>query len=254
MSLAYPSARMEGQDGGCDCHPEDDMTNEITTVAPIARIDEEQKRIATLVERAGVVEITTAAENARAGEMLAEVKGRAKDMDDLRKSMTRPLDESKKRIMDLFRPIEQQLADAEQHLKGAMIGFQQQEERRLAAERAAADAERERLAAEASRAAEEGRFTDAIVASEDSLAVPEPPKAPPRAAGTSFGETYKAEVIDLAALVLAVAMGEAPISLIKADETTLGALARATKQEGVVIPGVRFYREAVMSARAKRYS
>ena len=31
MSLAYPSARMEGQDGGCDCHPEDDMTTtEIT--------------------------------------------------------------------------------------------------------------------------------------------------------------------------------------------------------------------------------
>lgn len=226
----------------------------LDTVAPVERIDEEQKRIASLVERAGVVEITTVAENERAGEMLAEVKGRAKDMDDLRKSMTRPLDESKKRIMDLFRPIEQQLADAEQHLKGAMIGFQRQEERRLSAERAAADAERQRLEAEASRAAEEGRFTDAIVASEDSLAVPEPPKAPPRAAGTSFGETYKAEVIDLAALVLAVATGDAPISLIKADETTLGALARATRQEGVVIPGVRFYREAVMSARAKRYS
>jgi hypothetical protein len=219
-------------------------------VGPQGRIDEEQGRVAALVERAGLFEVTTATENDAAGIILAEIKGRAKDMDTLRKSMTRPLDESKKRIMDLFRPIEQQLADAEQHVKGQMIGFQKQEQRRIDAERRAADEERRRLEAEAAQAIKEERYADAVVAAEDALAVPDPPKGPARASGTSFVPTYKADVVDLQTLVMAVALGEAPLSLIKADESALGAMARAMKQEGVIIPGVRFYREDNMRARA----
>lgn len=222
----------------------------MTTETTSPRLDEERQRVAMVFQRAGGVEVRTAAENDAAAKLLEEIKGRAKDMDTLRKSMTRPLDESKRRIMDLFRPIEQQLADAEQHVKGQMLGFYQQEQRRLAAERAEAEAERQRLAAESYKAAEEGRHTDALVAAEDSLAVPEPPKAPPRAAGTSVLTTWHAEVVDLQALLLAVATGEAPLGLVKADQSALDALARATKQEGVVIPGVRFFKEDSMRGRA----
>ena len=202
-----------------------------------------------LVERVGTIEITTAQENNAAAEVLGEIKGRAKDMDTLRRSMTRPLDDSKKRIMDLFRPIAQQLGDAEQHLKGAMLEWQQQEERRLAQERVAADAERQRLADEAARAMEEGRHSDAVVAAEDSLTVPDPPKAPARAQGTSTQTLWRAEVVDIQALVLAIATGDAPIGLIKPDQQAIDALARATKQEGVVLPGVRFWSEKAMRAR-----
>ena len=220
---------------------------------PEKRLDEEQARVVMLVERVGTVEVTTAAENDVAAVMLAEIKGRAKDMDTLRKSMTRPLDESKRRIMDLFRPIEQQLADAEQHLKGQMLGFNRQEQRRLEAERAAAEAERQRLASEAAQAVQEGRYTDAVVAAEDSLAVPEPPRTPQRAAGTSVLTTWHAEVVDIQALLLAVATGEAPLGLVKADQSALDALARATKQEGVAVPGVRFYKEESMRAQAATF-
>jgi hypothetical protein len=215
-----------------------------------ARLDEEQSRVTSLVERVGGVQIDTAEQNAAAAVMLGEIKGRAKDMDTLRRSMTRPLDDAKRRIMDLFRPIEQQLADAEQHIKGQMLAFARQEQRRLDAERAAADAERQRLTAEAIKAAEEGRYTDAVVAAEEYQAVPEPPRAPARAAGTSIVPTYRAEVTDLAALVLAVASGAAPLSMVRADESALGAYARATKQEGEVFPGVRFYREDSVRAQA----
>ena len=214
------------------------------------RLTEEQGRVAQLVERVGVLEVTTATENDAAAAVLGEIKGRAKDMDALRRSMTRPLDESKKAIMELFRPIVEQLGEAEQHVKGAMIGFHQQEERRLAEERAAVEVERQRLADEASRAMDEGRVADAVVAAEDSLTVPEPPKAPARAKGTSTQTTWRAEVVDLPALVLAIATGDAPISLIKPDQSTIDALARATKQEGVVFPGVRFSKEVSMRARA----
>lgn len=216
------------------------------TTEPI--IEEQRQQVETIVTRAGAVSVTDAATNADAARMLSLIKGRAKELDDLRKSMTRPLDESKRRIMDMFRPVEQQLADAEQHIKGAMLEWDRAERRRLEAERAAAEAERQRLAAEASRATEEGRYTDAVVAAEDSLNVPEPQKAPQRARGTSVADIWHAEVIDLQALVLAVATGEAPLNLITINQPAINALARATKQEGVVLPGVRFWREANLRA------
>lgn len=217
---------------------------------PDDRLAEEQGHVTELVAQAGTIEVTTAKENDAAAEMLGEIKGRAKDMDALRRSMTRPLDDSKKRIMDLFRPIAEQLGEAEQHIKGAMIEWNRQEERRLTQERATADAERQRLADEATRAMEEGRHLDGLIAAEDSLTVPEPPKAPARAAGTSKQKLWRAEVVDLQALVLAIATGDAPISLIKPDQSAIDALARATKQEGVVFPGVRFWSEVSMRARA----
>lgn len=225
---------------------EDSMTSE--QVDP--RLDQERTRIAQMVAQAGVIQVTSAEENDAAAVMLQELKGRAKDLDTLRRSMTRPLDDAKRRIMDLFRPIEQEMAEVEQHLKGTMLDWRRQEERRLAELQRAADEERQRLAAEAAKAAEEGRVADAIVAAADSLAVPNVPKAVANARGTSVTPTYRAEVESLQDLVLAVAAGEAPLNLLTANQSALNALARATKQEGVVVPGVRFLREDTMSARA----
>ncbi|MCR4341908.1 MAG: hypothetical protein NUW01_18685 [Gemmatimonadaceae bacterium] len=220
----------------------------VTTGEP--RLDEERERVALVFRRAGSVEVRTAEDNADAAKILEEIKGRARDMEALRKSMTRPIMDAKLRIDNLFRPIEEQLADAEQHVKGAMLAFHRQEQRRLDAERAAAEAERRRLEAEASKAAQEGRLADAAAAAEESFAVPEPPRAPVRAAGTGVLTTWHAEVVDIQALLLAVATGEAPIGLVKADEQALNALARATKIEGIGVPGVRFYKQDSMRGRA----
>ena len=220
------------------------------TTEPLGRLQEERDRVEVVHARAAAIEVTNAEQNTAAGKLLEEVKGRAKDMDALRKSMTRPLDESKRRIMDLFRPIEEQLAADEQHIKGQMLDYLRQEQRRIDAERAAADAERARLASEAHTAASEGRYADALVAAEDSLAVAEPPKAPQRAAGTSVITTWRAEVIDFQALLLAVATGEAPLGLVRVDQQAIDAMARATKAEGVAVPGVRFYREDSLRGRA----
>lgn len=217
------------------------------------RIDEERARINALVQTVGTVSITSNADNEAVAKMLGEIKGRAKDLDTLRRSMTRPLDDAKRRIMDLFRPIEGELAEAEKHLKGLMLEWRKLEERRLAEEREAAERERQRLAAEAAQAVEEGRIADAIVAAEDSMAVATPAAEVSRARGTSFTEHYSAEVESLEELVKAVAAGAAPLNLLTANQTALNAMARATKQEGVVIPGVRFVREAGVSARAAVY-
>jgi hypothetical protein len=82
-----------------------------------------------------------------AAEDLGAIKAKIKELDEQRKSMTRPLDESKKRIMDLFAKPLAVLEAAEQAYKKAIGQWQEAERKRLAEER--------RLQEEATRKAQE---------------------------------------------------------------------------------------------------
>lgn len=61
---------------------------------------------------------------------------------------------------------------------------------------------------------------------------------PPKVAGQVGKLTYGAEVVDLMALVKAVAAGTVPLQAIKADESYIGGLARVQK-DGFVLAGCR---------------
>lgn len=108
-------------------------------------------------ETAMSVEIDSPEMFQMAGTELQSVKARAKQIEDLRLSLTRPLDESKKRIMDLFRHPLARLEEAEGLIRKGMLTFQQAErEKQERARREAEETarrERERLEAER-RAAE----------------------------------------------------------------------------------------------------
>ena len=232
------------------------MTNEDQPViqsipAPdVSMLARERQQVSALMSAIGTLSVTNDTENAAAGEQLREVKSRQGQLDSMRKAMTRPLDHSKSLIMDLFRPVLDDLGEAEQHIKGLMVGYRIQEEQRIAHERAAAEAERRALEAEAMRQAEAGKYVEAIDAKRQSeqVAKPRPIKRP---AGTSVVSRWKAEVEDFDALVLAVATGEAPSGLLKPDQQALDALARATKGDSS-IEGVRFVEEKGMSTRGWR--
>jgi hypothetical protein len=71
------------------------------------------------------------------------------------------------------------------------------------------------------------------------LSVPGAAVAPPKVDGLSGRTTYTAEVTDLAALVRAVAAGEAPLECLRPDDKFLGAQARAFKKTGLIYPGVQ---------------
>lgn len=96
-----------------------------------------------------------------AGAELQRVKGAQKRLDDLRKSITRPIDAAKKAVMDFFREPEEKLARAESGIKRAMTGFQAEEDRRRREEQARADEaarkERARLQAIADETARKAR-------------------------------------------------------------------------------------------------
>ncbi len=195
----------------------------------------------SLIELAGAVEIYTEDDNERAGKLLRSVLGVIKDIEEARLSITRGLDASKAAAIAQERTATAPFKEAEQHLRGLLLEWNQAQERELALERAA-------LEAAASRAAEEGRQDDADAHME---ALVEVPYKVARASGTSLSVHWSATVTDLASLVLAVASGDAPLNLLQANQSALTKLAQATKGPST-IKGVTFEKTTGIAASALR--
>lgn len=202
---------------------------------------------------------------------LSQIKARIKQINDTRLSMTRPLDESKKRIMDLFRPALERLEIAENTIKTGIADWTTRERQRVAEEQRKADelrrAEEARLKAEADaklREAETLAKSDAPAAmaaleeaqelqaqADTAIFMAPAVAAPAKISGVSVGETYKAECTDLMALVKAVASGQASIELLEANTKELNKRAKALGRE-FVVPGVRVWAEARVSSRGAK--
>lgn len=200
-------------------------------------------------------QIQTAADYEGAAEQLKAIKSKAKSLDEQRKAITKPLDDAKQQVMNLFRPPLQFLADAESLIKRGMADFQREQERlRLEAQRKAeeqARKEQERLARRAKQAAEKGQADKAEQLAMQAQMVQAPVVAfeKPKAAGVSVRKNWKADVVDFDALVKAVAAGKAPARLLMVNTTELNKIAKAL-QADTDIPGVRVYAEDVVAARA----
>ncbi len=207
-----------------------------------------------------------------AAQDLGEIKGRIKKLDELRKSMTKPLDEAKARIMDLFRGPTETLQKAESQLKLAIGTWTEKERARIEAERRAqeeaarkAAEEQRRIAEEAAAKAREaeaaGDHLAAVAAEQEAQAAaqtaeviqhmaPAVVAAPPKLAGISTTDNWKCECTDLMALVQAVAAGQASIELLEFNQKEANKRAKALRAE-FKVPGIRVYAEQVVSARAK---
>jgi len=203
------------------------------------------------------VHIATADDYEDAAATLQRIKGRSKELDDLRRSLTRPIDEAKKRIMDLFaRPV-QLLADAEFAIKRGLLGYQREQERIRAEEEARlreqARKEQERLLARSQRASAAGKDEMAEVLEEQASMVPVPivVSDTPRISGLSTRQTWHAEIVDWTALIRAVAEGHVPDIVLMPDMTILNAQARALKT-ALNYPGVRAVSDSVVAAGGSR--
>jgi len=92
-----------------------------------------------------------------AAELLKGVKARIKSLDTLRKSLTKPIDEAKARIMDLFRPPVEQYEEAESLIKRGMLTYTDEQERIRREEEARLQREADKKREEAEAKAEEAR-------------------------------------------------------------------------------------------------
>jgi uncharacterized membrane protein YqiK len=244
--------------------------NDTTSIPTVEAENVLVAKASTIAESAHEIalayEIDSPAMYTAAGDELRGIKKRKDEIEELRFSLTRPLDTAKSRIMDLFRRPVARLEEAEALLKKGMLTYQQaerekqekarreaeakaraereeQERQRKAAleaeQKALAEAEEARRAGDASaaRAAQEAAEAAAATAEEAQaqieIADVAPPSVPmvaaPTAAGVSTRQTWKHEVTSLADLVTAAAAGIAA-----GDTTLLGYLQADDKALGGV--------------------
>lgn len=198
-------------------------------------------------------ELKTADDYRSAAEFLKTIKGRQHELKSLRETITKPMLAALEAARALFRRPEATLADAEQMVKQAMANFDEEQDReRAEAQRKldeAAERERKRLAQQADRAAAKGETDKAADLQERAAMIVAPiaQQDRPAVAGISRRETWRADVVDLRALVRGIADGVVPLAAIEANQKFLNGQARALRSE-LRYPGVRAVPERTIAS------
>jgi hypothetical protein len=206
-----------------------------------------------ILEVAQDFKIVTVAHYEDAAADLRAIKAKAKELDDLRRSMTRPLDDAKKRIMSLFERPLSLLTQAESGIKRAILAYRNEQERIRALEEArlreVARKEQERLMARAAKATAMGKDekAEALEEQAQNVLVPIVPLMEPKISGISTRQTWHAEIVDKAELIRAVAAGQVPDVVLVPDMPVLNAQARALKA-ALNYPGVKAVCEEIVAA------
>lgn len=254
------------------------MASEIVSIEP-ATVSRIESRGAELRAAADRCEITSDSVFETAGKFLVTIRDMRREIDATFDASISAAFAAHKAIVAAKKAHSVPVDDAERIVKGKMGAYRQKQEDEARERQRAAEAEARRIAddarkvaeAEARRVAEiaraeevarlkaEGDKKAAAAAAKAAIYVPPvvmPPvvvpqvfqPAPAVAAGVSFREKWTANVIDLMALVRAVASGSAPLALLVADTSMLNKHATAYKDKSP-IPGVAFYCEKVVAVR-----
>lgn len=218
---------------------------------------------------------------ALAADELKTIKGKSAALEAKRKDLVGPLNDTVKKINDLFRTPLAFLAQAEAALKTGMLTFDDEqerirrereelarrereaEERRIAAEAAEAQRIADEAAAAAARATtqqeqEQARAALAEAAAKvetaqqahaeiRSMPAPIVAKGTPKVTGIASKSTWCGECDNFTVLVKAVAEGKAPINLLTLDQTQLNKYARA-QERAMSIPGCRAVEKKTLSS------
>lgn len=203
---------------------------------------------ALMVKRVTGLTITNDAEYERGGDILKDIKARIKAVKDYWKAPKAAAQAAHKTLVDREKQMLKPLEDAEGTVKKTMLAYTT-EQRRIAEEaaRKVRQEEQARLAALAAQAEQQGD-ADSAAFMRDMMDAAEPEQVQPTAAakGVSVRTTWKARVTD-PKLVPAYFDG---YELREINMTMLNNLAQWNKGR-LDIPGVEFYRDSVMSVRAK---
>lgn len=200
--------------------------------------------VAELVQAAQLTTIHTDLEATEASLLLRRVKTVADEIEAQRTSITKPLLDAKKAADDFFRGPKDRLAKVEAQLKRALLDWQRAAQ--LARQREIAEAQA-KLAEEQAKLAQEAEWARMMDEPEEaerlSVAATAAPVVPVVAPaelpdGVYARKTWHVEVVDLVALVEAVAAGQADIGYLLPDIKAMDALARAKKGQ-LSIPGCR---------------
>jgi len=234
-------------------------------------LEQKSKEIAANEDANAVVELRTAqalkidsTEMAEiAADDLGRIKAKVNALDVQRKSMTKPLDEAKSRIMELFRAPIDTLQKAEAAIKGSILDWNRREQERINAERRkheeeqrklrAAALETEQLAkAEAAKLIAVGKTAEAELIVEEAAAERSDAEfiaamttpitsAPAKLAGTGIRKDWDFEIVNEKKI---------PREFLMIDEKKIRAFVKAMKNEAR-IEGVRVFERESVTARAR---
>lgn len=189
-----------------------------------------------------------------AGSELRDVKTRYRQLDDMRKSLTHPLDVLKRQWMEFFRPAMESLKEAEKIYKKTMLAYDDEQERKRREEEARlreqARKEQERLEKRAELARQKGREEKAEELQQQAESIPTPIVSTPKptAPGISTRTLWRVRITNKMELIQAVADGKAPSDVLDVNMKVLDKLAVAL-HENLSYPGVEVYSEKSMASR-----
>lgn len=216
-------------------------------------VQEKSKQMKEIVDIALSTQIQTIDQYEKAIELLKSIKSRAKEHTELRFSMTKPIDESKKRIMDLFRPTLDSLERAESYLKQICMTFQTDQERlRLEEEmrlqeaaRKEEEKKRKQLEVRAIKAEEKGDVIKAeqLKDAAESLFIPVPQieSNMPKQNGFSIRSVWKWRVTNETKI---------PKQFFILNEKEIDRIAKAGIISVMNIPGIEFFEEKIAAVRS----
>ena len=223
-----------------------------------AEITQEAKEVSEstdlLLQEAKNFKIKTIADLEISANILKTIKQKKKKIDEVRKTITRPLDAAKKRIMDFFRPAENKLSEAENIIEKTILDFRA-EERRRAEEEQRKVAELARIQKEQEEAEMMGdsetvenlEMQKTVVATTAEVATVVTTEEP-KLSGVAEVKRWKAVVTDKMALIKHIAATGQFENIVEFSNKELTALATATKGT-IQIPGIEFKVERSLAAR-----
>ena len=210
-------------------------------------VEAEDKLVAVLVSQANSFPaLRTQADYIAAGDLRSQLKGKIKRLEELRKSVTVPMDTAKAIIMNWFKPVTARAEQGIEYLDELTITYTEEQNRKAEAAQAkldeAARKEREKAEARARELEAQGKTerAAAMQAKADAVVAPVIALATPKIAGQSIQEKWYAEVTDFNALSNDYKV---------ADQSKLDKVAGATKGK-INIPGVKFYSKKIVSGRS----
>lgn len=176
---------------------------------------------------------------------------RLKELDKLRKSITKPIDDAKKRVMEAFRPTTDAYTESIAIIKAGIAQYVNEQEHILAEERAKAEkaAEEERAALEAQAQTAETDEEKAAIAQAAALVTAAPVEEKvEKPKGMSTRKVFKVDVLDLSAFLKYAA--EHP-EVQECIEVKTAALERYVTSTGnsITLPGINVRQETIVSSR-----
>lgn len=209
----------------------------------------------TTLADAKAFKIADARQYAEAGAKLQGIKALMKKIDETFDPHIKRAFEAHRSLVAEKKQHQTPLQTAEALLKTALLGYQQEEERKRRELEAKAQEEarkqQEKLQRQAEAAAAKGKVEKAAALQATAAAVVAPiiPVTTQKIAGISTRVTYSARVKDLLELCKAIAAGKVPVNAVTANMPFLNNQARVMK-ETLAYPGVEVVTETGLASRS----